>query len=41
MTTLQTAGAEVDRLIAGPGEHRIRDDEVDAVRTLVESVMAM
>jgi len=36
---LRGAGAEVDLLIAGPGEHRVRDEEVEAVRTLVESVM--
>jgi phospholipase/carboxylesterase len=36
---MRSAGAEVDLMITGPGEHRVRDDEVEAVRTLVETVM--
>jgi phospholipase/carboxylesterase len=36
---MRSAGAEVDLMITGPGEHRVRDEEVEAVRTLVETVM--
>jgi predicted esterase len=37
---LRAAGAAVDLLIVDPGEHHVRDEEVDAARALVEAVMS-